>query len=552
MATCIRRATIGLVVFAVAAALAVPAGAVTYKLGSATDLLDSAFYAGQPEDGSNVAGREAFWGRISNDGTTVAFVTLNPNTSAWALFLVDLGDPSSWRRLTPDGVSPTTIAWSPDDSHVFMERNRYDAVTGEAVQPNMQGYLLASSSTTAKAQDNWLYTYADQALADGDILALPILLNGDSDESRAPVILTTFPLGTFEAIWPQIAPDGSAIAFIEQRGLAVPDPFHDVADIYVLDDVPSIMAAPSQPASFISTLAAYWPGDARIVGVELGENFSYAPNFTGDGSLLLYAEDFSQRFGEYAPWWETMPQSDFDVMVAPADGSGIPYRIAEAGNQALATPSRGGTRLVYMEDVAGAMHLFASTLEVASEVTGTPVGPPEDNDVMTTIDQQASDASGTEIDIPSGTTIDFPPGEPQEIQITTPIDPVTTPQLPPGVDAIPVVRQFGPDGTTFNPPISVTITYSDAEVAGLDEAHLRVFRYNTVSGVFDIEVTTIVERDLVNNTISFTISSFSSYGLGANDITNLPVDATWLVILLPLVFIVLGRNRVKQARPAHD
>jgi hypothetical protein len=124
------------------------------------------------------------------------------------------------------------------------------------------------------------------------------------------------------------------------------------------------------------------------------------------------------------------------------------------------------------------------------------------------------------VEVPSGTTIDFPVGEEQEIQIWTPIDPATEPELPGGVNKIPVIREFGPEGTTFSSPITVTITYTDAQVAGLDEANLRVFRYNPVTGKYNIPVTTIVDRDLENNTISFTVTSFSKYGLAGSTDTD--------------------------------
>jgi len=66
----------------------------------------------------------------------------------------------------------------------------------------------------------------------------------------------------------------------------------------------------------------------------------------------------------------------------------------------------------------------------------------------------------------------------------------------------------------------VTITYTDAEVEGLDEATLRVFRFNPDTSKYDIEITTIVGRDTANNTISFTVTGFSKFGLGANGDTD--------------------------------
>ena len=44
---------------------------------------------------------------------------------------------------------------------------------------------------------------------------------------------------------------------------------------------------------------------------------------------------------------------------------------------------------------------------------------------------------------------------------------------------------------------------------------MRVFLYNDGTGKYDIEVTTIVARDLDNNTISFTTDHFSKFGVGS-------------------------------------
>jgi hypothetical protein len=189
--------------------------------------------------------------------------------------------------------------------------------------------------------------------------------------------------------------------------------------------------------------------------------------------------------------------------------------------------------LLYFREEAGGFHLYVTTLEVATELPGEPQG---DDAVLTTTEQQASDASGTNVVIPENVTVQFPAGEPHEIQITTPIDPAVEEQLPEDVDAVPVIREFGPAGTTFTEPITITISYTDAEVAGYIEAELRVFRYNPGSGKFDDEITTITAQDTDHNTISFTVMHFSVFGLGASPPPQVPLHIASAMVMALLAF----------------
>jgi len=487
---------------------------VEYRLGPAMEMLDAAFYAGQPDDGSNVAGRMAFFGAVSNDGSTAAFWAVNIATEQIAVFLVDVGAPSSWARLSADisEFPDQPIYWTPDDLFLMTKGNRIPLATGALSPHTVHGYSLEDISSTRLPGGNWLLTYVDS-----EIVALPVLGNGDEDLAREPVIVTDLSGVGVNASWPGIAHDGSVVTFADWHGSSVPG-VADLADVYVLKNLETIIAAPKRAGTDISTMAPTALDDPLIVAIRTDEsdNFAHAPYFSEDKSIIFYSEDWNNQFRD-ADFFGTLLLADFDVMISNADGSGDDIRLAELENQGGVIPTPGGTRLLYLRDVAGVIHLYITTLEVATDVTGTDLG---DNDIETTTEQEASDASGTVVEIPAGTTIDFPPGEPQEIQITTPIDPIEEPELPDGVDAIPVVRDFGPDNTSFNPAITVTITYTDAEVEGLDEANLRVFRFNPGTGKYDIEITTVVGRDLVNNTISFTVTGFSKFGLGANGDTD--------------------------------
>lgn len=515
---------------------------VQYQLGPATELLDTAFYAGEAVDGSDVAGRMAFYGQANNAATTIAFWAVNIAAGSRAVFLVDLGDPSSWRRLTSDlsGPPDTAVYWTPDDQYILADGYRIPVATGALESYSLRGYNVSDeANTTRLASDNWLVTFTSGG-GGTNLVVLPILSNGDDDTSREPVIVTQFDTGVVGVEWPHIARDGSMIAFMDWHASAG-SPAPDTSDTYVLQNLNDIMNAPSSGG--ISSLAPTSLADANIVPIRADDtpNVAVLPYFSEDLSLVFCAEDFNNLFSD-ADFFGTLAVSEFDVVISNADGTGNDVQLSETGNQGAVIPTPGGVRLTYLRDVSGIIHLFVSTLVISTNITGTDLG---NNDLLTTTDQEASDASGTVVDIPTDTTIDFPLGVTPEIQISTPIDPATEPELPEGVDAIPVIREFGPTGTTFDPPISVTITYTDAEIAGMDEAALSVYQYNEVSGVFDIPVTTITNRDLDNNTITFTVSHFSIYGLGG-PVKQLPVGGIGAGLVLVMALGAVGIRQIRR------
>ena len=523
----LRMRVVLLTVVAVLCLVPAAGWAVTYQLGTETELLNAAFYEGQSEDGSDEAGRMGFFGMPSNDGRTVAFWAFNPATSGAAIFLVDVGDPLSWRRLTDDIWSVPTeyIYWTPDNLSLITRGSRITMATGAMTTVNMFGYEIFEMGMTARATGNWGVGPVKTNPAfpgDGgeDLMAVPILANGQADLSREPVLLTALGLQNLDFDWPVLDGGMDSLLMLYQPKEGWPYAW-EPGDVLEITDLQAILGAPKVPGTDFSSAAVESLSDPRIVGIETGLNFGVPSGYSSDGSLAFYCEDLNQQFIGGGQFFTTLPLCDFDLMIANADGSGTPAQLAEAGNQVVPVPTPGGVRLVFMREVGGVAHLFVSTLEVATEVSGTVEGDPADNDIRTDAEQEATDASGTTVVVQEDVVVDFPVGEDQEIQITTPIDPATEPQLPEDVDAIPVIREFGPSGTTFSTPITVTITYTDAQVAGLDEPNLRVFQYNEVSTKYDLEVMTITNRDLVNNTISFTVDHFSVFGLGAETDTDL-------------------------------
>jgi len=505
---------------------------VTYSLGDEVDLLDAAFYAGQPEDGSDVGGRMAFWGAASGNGQTVVFLALNVAAESFALFRVEIGDPSSWERVSADlDHSHAGMAFTPDNAYILTDSFRTNLTTGVTEPYHPFGINPWEASVAKIDGADWLVAHPA-----GEVVLYPILPDGSEDHLRQPCIATQFGERVQWPIFPVVSPDGTSVVFIDW---AKPDGEPTLGDTYILTGLQAIMGAPKVEGTDISSLAPTSLSDPRIIDVRASEtdNCTVMAHFTQDGMKVIYSEDWNHVY-QSNDFFGTMPLCNWDIMVSDATPGGDDYQLDEPLNQACARPTPGGTRLIYIREEAGSYHLYITTLETATTLEAIDYGDPEDNAVITTDTVTATDTASTQVTIPVDTIVDFPTGALQEIQITTPIDLVATPDLPPDVVGIPVLREFGPSGTTFSVPVVVTITYTDAEIEGLNESQLRVFCYNEETGHFDTEILTVFDQDLVHNTISFTVTHFSLIGLGAEAAPLMPVGGLCLVVQTAILALV--------------
>lgn len=410
-------------------------------------------------------------------------------------------------------------------------------------------------------------------------------------------IVTDFPAGSFPGdqflLHPTISPDGTMMAFTHQvrlstNVLSCPD----TRDIYVLPNLDKIVGgtAPAPTALADVTSIRKTVGDPCVDPMNQTEPFGYKtlPLFSQDSSVLTYSEDFNSIMSE-ADAGQALSQANFDPLVSKPDGTAVDspnsngkdFRIAAPGNQALSGGIDGGLRVLFMDNQGSTapapfvdlqFRSFISSFIVTTDLTGNDVsnstvpidtdgdGTPDDTvtvddnaiqiDPLAVEDVVVSDVSGTKVTLPPGQVIDFPTGVDQEISISTPAILPGDDQLPPDapVDAIPIVREFGPDGTTFAPPIEITIVYTDAEVANVDENTFVPYLFNDATQKFDIEVpeSDIVLRDPDNNIIIFKVSSFSIYGLAAKGV-GVPVRP-WARYLIVLIVLVSGVAFVSRRR----
>ena len=90
------------------------------------------------------------------------------------------------------------------------------------------------------------------------------------------------------------------------------------------------------------------------------------------------------------------------------------------------------------------------------------------------------------------------------------------PPLPPSVRAIGSVIHFGPEGLTFNAPVTLKIPYTEEDLAAAgvaDPAELDVYTFNPATELWEF-VTGAKTVDETNNLILIDVFHFSIYSLG--------------------------------------
>ncbi|MBI2423230.1 MAG: hypothetical protein HYV27_10405 [Candidatus Hydrogenedentes bacterium] len=546
---------------------------ITYSLGTASELLDAAFYAGEAVDGSDAAGRLVLNFGVSNSGSFAIFWALNRANFQQGLFRVTIGDPSSWERLTADqGFDYDQITFAPDDSKVFLGSRVYD-IASETIQTGVtiHGYGFSEATVTHKPTGNWLATARNVGVDENsEILMLPILNDGTEDPSRVPVQVTKFgiinPPGSESPLtlaW--VANDGSAVAFIRWDTSFNPDD----GDVYVLDNLGEILSAPKLPATDISSLAPESLSDPNVTPIRITGNLASTPSFSQDGDLVFYAEDYNNNF-DFENFFASLSGGDWDMNLCNRDGSGHVRFTQPNNSQSTLKPFTTGSRLYYLQEVTDVtdIHVYATTL-IAENNIETQTAPLDEGETTATIDGEVvelpftltdsavqlstpvevEDSSGTIVELPADQVINFPEGTTTKaISILTPIDPVAPNQLPPDAPetAIPIIRTFGPPNTQFAPPITITISYTDAEVASIpDEQFIRPYLLDPETNIFvQIPQEDIVDVDTLNNTVTFKVSHFSTYGIGGLEV-EVP-NSPWMLASIALLISLTGIVFLKQ------
>lgn len=72
--------------------------------------------------------------------------------------------------------------------------------------------------------------------------------------------------------------------------------------------------------------------------------------------------------------------------------------------------------------------------------------------------------------------------------------------------------QFTPEGTQFNEPVTVWISYKDADLTGVNEQDLKIWYFNESTGMWELIGDTV---DTENQMVGGLLHHFSRYAIGA-------------------------------------
>lgn len=81
-------------------------------------------------------------------------------------------------------------------------------------------------------------------------------------------------------------------------------------------------------------------------------------------------------------------------------------------------------------------------------------------------------------------------------------------------------NEFGTDGLVFQVPVTVTMSFRDADLSGVDVSSLRLAWYNEKTGQFE-DLPCVV--DLANRLVTAEVNHFSAYGLISDRFINPPM-----------------------------
>ncbi|KKM42167.1 hypothetical protein LCGC14_1563350 [marine sediment metagenome] len=123
----------------------------------------------------------------------------------------------------------------------------------------------------------------------------------------------------------------------------------------------------------------------------------------------------------------------------------------------------------------------------------------------------ATDSGNAEVDIPADalstdTSISVSGGEETD-ETDIPAFQVQT-----GQEAVSLIYSFGPEGTTFDTPVEITLKYDDT---GIDESTIDIYFYNSLTSQWEAQGATC---DIDLNECTLTVNHFSDYIIGAGSV----------------------------------
>ncbi|GAB4336105.1 MAG: hypothetical protein Kow0099_08860 [Candidatus Abyssubacteria bacterium] len=322
----------------------------------------------------------------------------------------------------------------------------------------------------------------------GNIGYIPVEEDGQSIWNDPGLFLTNFnprELFVAGAVW---SPSGSKIIFMAVEDLKV-----NPVNVYILYDVEDILDGFAPPPRSLK--------DPRIRKVAPINAAQFSGGFSFDESLAFFEEDVNNAWRSEVPI--DFSQTDFDLFYANAlpDYESKPTQIQLPGSQVFLTPSPEGNRIAYCNIEEGRYELRVVSFEIEADIDVDLGGVLIDN-------------SGTNLIVPPGTLPDN-----FAIRISTPFSLTEKAEHEHGETrffALRLIDAKGLENPKFIEPMTLTIRYTDDEVAGLDEEQLQIYHYDESDPSHGGWVSLGGEVDTVNNEITVEIRHFSMFSVGGS------------------------------------
>lgn len=455
----------------------------------------------------------------SHDGSMIAYIEYTP---LWWPAVVkvarldDLDDPWTISQEI-DWVRPMfPVAWTPDDRHVIFQaqltatdkENDVRAEFGIRIAPidPAEGPMREFKSPLPDIPFQLplpiggtispcivSLPWGDAVLCGnwGNIAYIPIEPDGTPVSSSPGLFLSNFnPRETYvvAAYW---SPSANKIIFMAVSNIGFTSTTYDNINVYILYDVDDILDGFTEPPRTID--------DPRIKHISPTKNTQYVGGFSFDESLVFYQEDVNNLWQGYHP--TDFSASDFDLFYADAlpGQPSKPTQIHLPGNQMFLRPSPEGNRLAYCNFDGDTNELRVISFGVEADMD--------------------MDLGGVIIDN-SGTNLIVPPGALErnfKVLMSTPLSIEDEAEVPSGEThffAMRLLDAKGLEHPKFIEPMTLTIRYTDEEVAGLDEDMLDIYYYDETDPDHPKWVALGGTVDPDHNEITVEIKHFSKFAVG--------------------------------------
>ncbi|GAB4343916.1 MAG: hypothetical protein Kow0099_22840 [Candidatus Abyssubacteria bacterium] len=453
--------------------------------------------------------------RWAHDGSMIAFMETTPGALVGRARVVrvdDLENPWDISQQYEMAVRPMLPpAWAPDNRHVLFQVQTGQAWDEHGPTGNFKIVIVPIDPAEGPPRDfnspffdipvplplpvGKTISPSIEKLPWGDAMVcanwgnmayISVEENGQSVPTAPGLFLTNFDPRRAFVMGGGFSPSGNKMDMT-----VVEDLNFNNMNVYILYDAEDILDGFAQPPRSLD--------DPRIKHVAPTRNVQFTGGWSYDESLTFVHEDVNRAFD--ARWPTNIINCDFDILYANAlpGEPGQPTQLHLPGNQMFLTPSPEGNRLAYCNYEGNQSELRVVSFDIGVDIQ--------------------RDLGGVLIDN-SGSSLIVPPGALQRnfsVRINTPFSIREEAELTPGEHTFFAMRLIDAEGLqqpTFLEPMTLTIRYTEQEVAGMDEGMLEVYYYDESDPNHPAWVPLGGTVDPDHNEITVEIQHFSKFAVG--------------------------------------